>query len=394
MPLVKSLYEPHVKEKNISEGITMPIEKLVMLLAGKIISENPGYVIKAYADDSGKENLKKKIIEILDAGSYYYTGGRQDLINRIFNFMFGYGGLQKYIDDEDVSDIDGTAFNEFSITKNGERIPVDINFGDKKTFDAYCRMVAVRSGGFLNEDDTHCRTTDLKRKLRINVSISPRNVSGPAISIRKHREKAYTYSDLEKLGMLDMASKTILESVAGTNKSILFCGKGAAGKTTILRTFINSLPKLERVLVVESDAEIYPDKKFTIEQKTKKPGEGGQPVDLEMLIRDGLTMSLDTYCIGELVGPEAYSFIKASCTGHRMLGTIHSSGAEEALDRLVSLASGGMSNDSVERVMVSAAAGINMIVYLKKFKVMSICEITGFNAGKPKYTILYERGAQ
>lgn len=391
MPLVKTLYEPIEKRMEKRKGITVPVEKLVMVLSAKIISDNPNYVLKAYIDENDRENLKSKIVEVLDAGGYYYTGGRQDLIENIFDFMFGYGVLQKYIDDCDISDIDGAAYNEFSITKNGVRYPVDIDFGDEKTFGTYCRLVAIRSGGFLNEDDTHCRTTDLKKKLRINVSIPPRNVSGPAISIRKHRAAAYTYDDLEQTGMLDNKSRKIIEEAAGTEKSVLFCGKGAAGKTTVLRTFINSLPELERVLVVESDAELYPDKKFTIEQKTKKSGEGGRPVDLEMLIKDGLTMSLDTYCVGEIVGSEAYSFIKASCTGHRMLGTIHSAGAPEALERLVSLASGGLSGDSIERVMETAVTGINMIVYLKSFKVVSIILIQGLENGRLKYTEIYER---
>lgn len=391
MPLVKTLYEPiETNDRKYSDN-AVPIEKLVMMLSEKIIIENPDYIIRAYANEDNIENLKSKIIEMLDSGGYYQTGGRKELINRIFNFMFGYGVLQKYIDDGDISDIDGTSYNEFSITRNGVRQEIDINFGDEKTFDTYCRLVAVRSGGFLNDDDTHCRTTDFKRKLRINVSIPPRNVSGPAISIRKHRDRAYSYDELEKLGMLDKESRKIIESAAPTEKSIIFCGKGAAGKTTLLRTFINSMPKLERILIVESDAEVYADKKFTIEQRTKKPGEGGRPVDLEMLIKDGLTMSLDTYCIGEVVGPEAYSFIKASCTGHRMLGTIHSSGAGEAIDRLVSLASSGMTHDSIDRVKEAAVAGINIIVYLKKFVVESIFEISGISEGQPTYEYLYER---
>ncbi|MDX1357381.1 MAG: ATPase, T2SS/T4P/T4SS family [Clostridia bacterium] len=391
MPLVKSLYEPFEKITSKGMEIAVPVEKLVMMISEKVISENPGYVIRAYADEADRETLEIKIIEVLDSGSFYYRGGRQDLIDRIFDFMFGYGALQKYIEDEDISDIDGTAYSEFSITRNGVREPVSIDFGDEKTFGTYCRLVAVRNGGFLNEDDTHCRITDIKRKLRINVSIPPRNVSGPAISIRKHRNKAYMIEDLKNLGMLDDESMDILKNAAPTDQSILFCGKGAAGKTTLLRSFINSLPVLERVLVVESDAEIFPDKKFTIEQRTKKPGEGGRPVDLETLIKDGLTMSLDTYCIGEVVGPEAYSLIKASCTGHRVLGTIHSSGPEEALDRLVSLAAGGMERDSIDRVMESAVSGIDMIIYLKQFKVEKIIRISGKEDCKIHYEYLYER---
>lgn len=391
MPLIKTLYEPVDKNENYNDGVRMPVEKLVMLLSAKVVADNPDYILDAYSDEKGREKLKKKLIEVLDNDKYYYSGGRQEFIDRVFNFMFGYGALQKFIDDEDITDIDGTAYNEFSITKKGVRQPVDIDFGDSGTFDTYCRLVAVRSGGFLNEDDTHCRTTDLKKKLRINVSIPPRNVSGPAISIRKHRNRAYSYDELEELGMLDTKSKKVLAELGASGKSMLFCGKGAAGKTTLLRTFLNGLPGLERVLVVESDAEIYPDKSFTIEQRTKKPGEGGRPVDLEMLVKDGLTMSLDTYCIGEIVGPEAYSFIKASCTGHRVLGTIHSSSAQDALDRLVSLAAGAMEGDSIDRVTASAAAGLDIIVYLRKFRVESIIGITGYDGKTIGYEELYRR---
>ena len=393
MPLLKTLYEPIEYKTDEDRGIKMPVDKLVMLLSKMIITDNPDLVIRAYSDEQSVDNLRRKIIELMDSGKYYYTGGRSELMDRIFDFMFGYGALQKYIDDNEITDIDGTAYNEFSITRNGLRSPVDVNFGDEKTFDTYCRLVAVRSGGFINDDDTHCRTTDLNRKLRINVSIPPRNISGPAISIRKHPDRAYRFRDLEKAGMLDSRSKEIIENAATSENSILICGKGASGKTTLLRTFINSIPELERVLVVESDAEIFPEKKFTIEQRTKKPGEGGKPVNLEMLIKDGLTMSLDSYCIGEIVGDEAYSFIKASCTGHRMMGTIHSVNAKEALPRLVSLAMGAASGDSVGRTAEAAATGIHLIVFLRKFRVLEILRTAGYDGGKFKYECLYEGGA-
>ena len=38
---------------------------------------------------------------------------------------------------------------------------------------------------------------------------------------------------------------------------------------------------------------------------------------LKDLVLDGLTMSLDTYCVGEITGDEAWEFIKAAFSGHR-----------------------------------------------------------------------------
>ena len=391
MPLVKTLFEPVSSMAEKKTGMPVSTESLAMKITAEIIEDKPYFVMNAFGSKDDNDGLRREIIRILDRDNLYFSVDRDELIRGIFDFMFGYGVLQKYIDDEDISDIDGTRYNEFTIKRLGIRSRIDVDFGSMKAFETYCRLVAVRSGGFLNEDDTHCRTADLEKHLRINVSIPPRNVSGPAISIRKHRHSPYTMEDLHMLGMLDEKAFEILTELSKSGQSILFCGKGAAGKTTLMRAFLNRLPELERVLVVESDAEIYPQKAFCIEQRTKRPEEGGKPVSLEKLVRDGLTMSLDTYCVGELVGEEAYSFIKASCTGHRMLGTIHSKSAGEAIGRIVSLAAGAGSGDSVERLMESAASGIDYVVYLKQFKVMEIISVFGATGRELDYENIYKR---
>ena len=214
--------------------------------------------------------------------------------------MFGYGLLQQYVEDEEISDIDGTKYNDFTVTRNGVRQRIDVDFGSEKMLEGYCKLIALRNGGVLNENDSQCRVTDEKRRMRINISIRPRNVSGAAISIRKHRLKSYSIEDLVHCGMLTEQTARILRELALSDATILFCGKGAAGKTTLLRAFVNSLPEMERVLIAETDAEIYPEKPCCIEQRIKKENEGGVKVTLRELVRDGLTMSLDTYCVGKL----------------------------------------------------------------------------------------------
>ncbi len=66
-------------------------------------------------------------------------------MRRALDFMFGYGPLQELIDDESVSDIDGTRFDEFSAKRDGERVKVGARFPDERTFDAYCRLVVIRN---------------------------------------------------------------------------------------------------------------------------------------------------------------------------------------------------------------------------------------------------------
>lgn len=315
------------------------------------------------------------------------------MIKNIFDFMFGYGQLQEYIDDEEISDIDGVRYNCFSITKNGIRMPADIDFFSESDFYVYCKLIALRNGGILNENDSHCRVADIEHRLRINVSIYPRNISGPAMSIRKHRKSAYNMDDLQALNMLDSKSRSIITESILTNKTVIICGKGGSGKTTLLRALINILPEMERVLIAESDAELYPDKMYCIEQRVKRENEGGNPITLEMLIKDGLTMSLDTYCIGEIVGGEAMAFLKACCSGHRFLTTMHSNKPQDCASRLTALAKGSVGLTDEKMLIRMFCDGVDCIVHMYGFKVEQIVNVVNYDmvSNQTTYEYVYRR---
>jgi pilus assembly protein CpaF len=178
--------------------------------------------------------------------------------------------------------------------------------------------------------------------------------------------------------MIDSSIKEFIKRLAYSDATVLFCGKGAAGKTTLMRAFVNMLPEMERVLIAESDAEIYPDKSYCIQQRIKKQNEGGRPVTLKDLIRDGLTMSLDTYCIGEIVGEEAREFIKAAFTGHRSIATLHSESAEDAFGRLLTLSQGASAGESERSIKEIMSKSIDVIFYLEEFKVVDVLEVVDY----------------
>jgi pilus assembly protein CpaF len=376
--------ESIVFEKDRSDLITV-----ISNITFNILMESPEIVADVANGIVDRKVLETAIVKDIDKNKYHYGIFRDELIKKVLDFMFGYGELQQYIENEEITDIDGTKYNEFVVKKKGVREKVPINFGNEKIFDTYCKLIAIRNGGILNENDSHCRVTDEKRRLRINVSIKPRNISGPSISIRKHRLKSYSLDDLMRLEMIDKEIQKLIEKLALSNATIVFCGRGAAGKTTLMRAFVNILPEMERVLVVESDAEIYPDKPYCIEQRVKKENEGGRPVTLRDLVKDGLTMSLDSYCIGEITGDEAWEFIKASFTGHRGLATIHSESAEDTFSRLLILSKGASIQESEKTIKEMMAKSIDVIFYLKSFKVVDVLEVIDYDADMDKF--LYNR---
>ncbi|NTV90113.1 MAG: CpaF family protein [Clostridiales bacterium] len=381
MPVIKTHHKLLMKEAQqaAEDRTSNDINTVVTNITFDILRDSPSLVADVASGAVGRELLQTAIIKDMDKHKYHYGLYREELIRKVFDFMFGYGELQPYIEDEDVTDIDGTRYNEFFIKKKGERFRIPVNLGSEKIFDTYCKLVAIRNRGILNENDSHCRVTDEKLRLRINVAIKPRNITGPSISIRKHRMRSYSLDELSALGMFKAETCMLLKKIAKTNSSVVFCGKGAAGKTTLMRAFINELPERERVLIMESDAEIFPDKPCCIEQRVRKPNEGGRPVSLRDLIRDGLTMSLDTYCIGEIVGEEAWEFVKCGYTGHRALGTTHCDNAAGVFGRLLTLSKSANIGESEKTVKEIMGESLDYIVFLKDFKISGLLEVQGYD---------------
>ncbi|MEI6132390.1 MAG: ATPase, T2SS/T4P/T4SS family [Bacillota bacterium] len=363
--------------------------EILMQKVGKITSEilktSPMLVANTSSGAVSKEHLEREIIKTMDLLKLNQGIKRDELIESVFNNMFGYGPLQYLIDDESISDIDGTKFNEFSILRNGSPERVDINFGSEESFNRFCHLIAVRNYGILNENDPHCRICDDKNRLRINITIPPRNVMGSCINIRKHRRDSYTLKQLEEAGMLLPDCAVFLKECARSGVNIVFGGHGGSGKTTLLRALINSKPEMERLLICESDSEIFPDKPFCIVQRIKRSNEGGRIYTLGDLIKDGLTMRVETYVIGESVSSEAWEGLKAAHSGHGFLTTTHSMSGAECLERLVLLSNSGENSEREETICEVAGKAVDLVVYLRKFRVVEVLEVIGFNAKEKEF---------
>jgi pilus assembly protein CpaF len=362
---------------------------LIPSICNRILTTNPLLVADVAAGRSDASALEMSIMQTTEMERERAGLTSADLVREVMDFLFGYGPLQSLIDDESITDIDGTRFFEFTIKRNGIREAIPSAFPDAKTYDTFCRLVVIRNGGLINENDSHCRVTDEQYRLRINVTVPPRSLSEPTISIRRHRRNPYSMSDLENVGMLSVESRLLIQQMAQQGKTVLFCGKGAAGKTTILRAFIESMPRMERVLIAESDSELYPEKPYCLMQRIKKPHEGGRTLTLRDLVADGLTMSLDTYCIGEIVGAEAAEFIRAAYSGHRCLGTIHSESACDAIDRILSLARAASPDESEELLHRMLLRGVDYLIFLQDFKVCEIVSISNKFSEENRYALVH-----
>jgi pilus assembly protein CpaF len=385
VPLIPLNVPINTSKPTNTDTVSSDINSIVSHITAHILSDCPSIVADTANSLLKPEVLETAIIKDIDRHKYQIGLSRDELIKMVFDYIFGFGPFQKYIEDEDISDIDGSGYKDFTIKKNGKRQRIDVNFGNNDIFKTFLRAIAVRYNGILNENDSQCRVVDINHRLRITLSLPPRNVLVPSICIRKHRKVSYTLSDLVRLGLINTAIAQFLKQLATQNASILFCGKGAAGKTTLLRAFINSLPELESVLIAESDPEIYPDNPLVKWQRVKYPNEGGRPITLSDIVRDALKMSIDTIVIGESVGNEMWDLIDAGFTGHRVLSSIHSESAEDSLPRAYSLAKRAIADEQGKNIKDYIAKSFDYVVYLQDFKVVDILKVKGYDSVTDKF---------
>lgn len=377
-----SVYMLRDHSAQVQEGESL--SDLINKVCIRILDEHPELATAADGSNN-KIALKELIIKYAEEMSVRAGLYRNQLQQQVLDSLFGYGPLQYLIDDPDISDIDAVSPTEITVKKFGVRMRVSTAFENSKAYETFCRLLIIRQGGLINENDSHCRVTDRKRRLRINVTVPPRSVEHSSLSIRKHPGSSLGLEQLAAAGMFDLSDTALLSNIAMSSSSFLICGKGGSGKTTLMRAMINAMPPLERVLVAESDSEIYAEKPCCMSQRIRRKNEGGRPVSLRDLVSDGLTMSLDTYCIGEIVGDEAYEFLRAAYSGHRCLATIHAISAEDALDRLVSLARSVSAGENDRSLKNMLSRSVDLIIYLKSFKIQKILRVKDYNKENDSY---------
>lgn len=386
MSLVKS-HHSNLYKNNLKTNKTEMT--LIKDIAIDIINKHAPLIVDIESGRVSRSLLEKEIVIYLDQ-STQYNMNREKIITDVFNYMFGYSHLQKYIDDESISDIDGSRHNFFMIKRNGIKEIVPINFEDENTFLNFCKLIIIRNGGVINENDCHARVADHKYRLRINVSIEPRNISGTSLTIRKHRMNSYSLQDLVKMNTLNDEMNIMLAKLMKSSARIIVIGKGGSGKTTLLRALLNEVSITDRILVCESDSELFPENPNFIVQRVKK-GDKGRNAGLQELVKDGLTMSLDGYCVGELVGKEIWDFLKAGYTDHKIYGTLHALGIEETFLRIITMIGDTTTNMNDSNLISFISNSIDIIIYMKKFKIMNITQLIPIrnSTGMPRVNELF-----
>ena len=315
----------------------------------------------------------------------------EELTDRFIKSIEGYQILEELINDESISDIKVLSFDNIRVKRNGKRESTNIKFKDNDEYKKFIKVVAATNEinlsrinamqTFLDKDSND------KFRLRFNISTEYVNSNDlPLLQIRKIPKKKYTKEQLIELGLFTNEQNDYLIKKLEEGNLILFTGKGASGKTTMMNYLIDQISHQKSGLAIQENDELFSDThpEMIFQHVVTNKGEGKIQYLLKDLAVNGLLIDLDWFIIGEIKGGEAMYLMVAANTGHQCMASVHGNSAIEAMDKLIDYMTWESRYSKEELCSMFKHMDIT-IGYCKDFKLAEITNIKGYDEEKKEF---------
>ena len=308
------------------------------------------------------------------------------MLKRVDSAVYGNYVLDALLNDESISDIKVISPDKIRVKQYGRRLTSNLSFRGADDYWRFLDGLCFRNHTDMSPKNAVQNFTDKytneKCIMRINICSNYVNsVEYPYLHIRKINKVKYTIKDLIGYGMLDVKTASYLIDKAKNGKGILFTGKGASGKTSLMNTLLEYISMNASGLVIQENEELFsnhPDLMF--QHVVTARHKGDEEYDLQALARNGLLTDLDYFIIGEIKGGEALYFLNAAYTGHKCWASCHGASSTEAMNKLADYVK--YESDYSKEDALQMLKSLEVVVFLKNFKVCEISEITGWDPDK------------
>lgn len=237
----------------------------------------------------------------------------------------------------------------------------------------------------------------LENGARVNVVLSPVALNGPIVTIRRFPDKPIMMEDLVAFGSVPRGVCEWLQKLVRARYNIFISGGTGSGKTTFLNALSDYIPKDERIITIEDNAELQilniPN---LVRLETRNANvEGCREITIRDLIRTSLRMRPDRIIVGEVRGGEAFDMMQCMNTGHDgSMSTGHANSSKDMLSRLENMILMGI-DLPLKAMKQQIASGIDIIIHLGRLrdrsrKVLEIVEVLGFENEEIQLKTLYQ----
>jgi len=248
----------------------------------------------------------------------------------------GFGRLDPLMHDPHIEDIscDGYDLPIFVYHDQYTDIETNVIFEDSDELDNYVVRLAQQSGRHISVGDPVVGTTlpDGSRiELALGEEVTPR---GSAFTIRQYADEPFTPIDLIDYGTFNVEQMAYLWLAIEHNKSLIFAGGTASGKTTSMNAVSMFIPPRSKVLSIEDTRELSLYHDNWLSSVTRERLHEGADIDMYDLLRSALRHRPEYIIVGEVRGNEAVTLFQAMNTGHTTFSTMHADSIETVINRL------------------------------------------------------------
>ena len=346
------------------------------------------------------EELRELIHSVIDeAGQEEYIplSEKIRMSRELFNAFRKLDILQELVEDESITEIMVNGTENIFYEKGGRLCRSDKRFLSEERLSDVIQQIVGETNRYVNESSPVVDAR-LKDGSRVNVVLKPVAVNGPIMTIRKFPSRAVTMEDLVRMESLTSETASFIEKLVKAKYNIFVSGGTGAGKTTFLNAMSEFIPKDERIITIEDNAELRiqgVENLVTLEARSANlEGEGA--VTIRELIRAALRMRPDRIIVGEVRGEETVDMISsAMLNGHSgSMSTGHANNPADMIHRLETMMMMGI-DLPLTAIQRQIASALDIIIHLGRLRdrsrrVLQIAEVTGYEREAVKTKTLYE----
>ncbi len=299
----------------------------------------------------------------------------------LYNDVMGYGPLESFLSDAEVTEIMVNGPDDIYIERYGKIEQTKVTFRDTDHLLNIIDRIVSSVGRHIDEATpmVDARLTDGSR---VNVIIPPLSLIGPVITIRKFSKVPLTSQDLLEFGSCSLKMLHFLEACVKGRLNIIVSGGTGSGKTTLLNVLSGYIPAEDRIVTIEDAAELQLKQRHVITLESRPPNiEDKGQITIRDLVRNALRMRPDRIIVGEVRGGEALDMLQAMNTGHDgSITTAHANSPRDTLSRLETMTLMAGMDLPVKAIREQMSSAIDIIVQQARMrdgsrKIINITEV-------------------
>jgi flagellar protein FlaI len=284
----------------------------------KILTNKVKKLIKDYAIDISPLTLEKIL---------YYT--RRDFIE--------FGKIDPLMHDNTIEDISSNGYDIpiYLYHKKYTNMPTNVYYTENE-LDSYVIRLAQRCGKHISIAEPMVDAT-MPDGSRIQMTLGTEvTTHGATFTIRKFSEVPITPVDLINWDTFSVEEMAYLWLSIENNKSLIFAGGTASGKTSSLNAVSLFIPWQAKIVSLEDTRELKLPHPNWIPGITRDSftADGRGSIDMYDLLRAALRQRPEYLLVGEVRGKEALTLFQAMSTGHTTFSTMHADSVSSAIHRL------------------------------------------------------------